>query len=60
MVVIDEYEDVIDTIEEMSEDDNKFPVVEDGRIKMILKMIFEFIKVIVNYLLNNNASKKES
>jgi len=60
MVVIDEYEDVIDTIEEMIEGDNKFPVVEDGRIKMILKMIFEFIKVIVNYLLNNNASKKES
>jgi hypothetical protein len=60
MVVIDEYEDVIDTIEEMIEDDNKFPVVEDGRIKMILKMIFEFIKVIINYLLNNNASKKES
>ena len=60
MVVIYEYEDVIDTIEEMIEGDNKFPVVEDGRIKMILKMIFEFIKVIVNYLLNNNASKKES
>jgi hypothetical protein len=60
MVVIDEYEDVIDTIEEMIEGDNKFPVVEDGRIKMILKMIFEFIKVIINYLLNNNASKKES
>ena len=60
MVVIDEYEDVIDTIEEMIEDDNKFPVVEDGRIKMILKMIFEFIKVIINCLLNNNASKKES
>ena len=60
MVVIDEYDDVIDTIEEMIEGDNKFPVVEDGRIKMILKMIFEFIKVIVNYLLNNNASKKES
>ena len=60
MVVIDEYEDVIDTIEEMIEGDNKFPVVEDGRINMILKMIFEFIKVIINYLLNNNASKKES
>ena len=60
MVVIDEYEDVIDTIEEMIEGDNKFPVVEDGRIKMILKMIFEFIKVIINCLLNNNASKKES
>ena len=60
MVVIDEYEDVIDTIEEMIEDDNKFPVVEDGRIKKILKMIFEFIKVIINCLLNNNASKKES
>ena len=44
----------------MIEGDNKFPVVEDGRIKMILKMIFEFIKVIINYLLNNNASKKES
>ena len=37
MVVIDEYEDVIDTIEEMIEGDNKFPVVEDGRINMILK-----------------------
>jgi hypothetical protein len=30
----------------MIEDDSKFPVVEDGRIKMLLKMIFEFIKVV--------------
>lgn len=49
MVSVNEYDvytDTIDNIEEMIEDDSKFPVVEDGRIKMLLKMIFEFIKVV--------------
>lgn len=49
MVSVNEYDvytDTIDNIEEMIEDDSKFPVVEDGRIKLLLKMIFEFIKVV--------------
>lgn len=39
MVSVNEYDvytDTIDNIEEMIEDDSKFPVVEDGRIKMLL------------------------
>ena len=48
------YLDTIDNIEEMITDDDKFPVVSDGRIKMLLKMIFELIKVLINYLISNN------
>ena len=64
MVVVDEnaiYVDAIDIIESRIEDDNKFPVVEDNRLKIILKMIFEFIKFMINYLKYNivNGTKKE-
>ena len=51
MVVIDEYEEIIENIETLIDDasdevlasirDAKFPVVEDGKIKM-LKMILEY------------------
>ena len=54
----DVYTDTIDNIEEMIEDDSKFPVVEDGRIKMLLKHIFEFIKVMINYTSNNTHTTK--
>ena len=42
-------------------DDTKFPVVEDGKINMLLKMILEFIKCFIHYLINNikDASEKE-
>ena len=50
MVLIDEYEEIIENLETLIEDDNKFPVVEDGRIKMLLKMFLEFINCLINYL----------
>ena len=59
MVIVNEYEAVIDTIEDLVDDDTKFPVVEDGWIKMMLKMILAFTKVVINYLIKSNASKKE-
>ena len=72
MVVIDEYEEIIENIETLIDDasdevlasirdDTKFPVVEDGKIQMLLKMILEFIKCFIHYLINNikDASEKE-
>ena len=62
-MVLSEYDAYIATlneIEEMVEDDNKYPVIQDNKIKMLLKIVLEFIKVIVNYLVNYiNASKKK-
>ena len=59
-----EYDAYINTIDEMEqriEDDDKFPVVEDGAVKTIFKIIFEFLKMILNYLKYNiiNAPEKE-
>ena len=59
-----EYDAYINTIDEMEhriEDDDKFPVVEDGTIKMIFKIVFEFLKMILNCLKYNiiNAPEKE-
>ena len=59
-----EYDTYINTIDEMEqriEDDDKFPVVEDGTVKTIFKIIFEFLKMILNYLKYNiiNAPEKE-
>ena len=54
------YIETIDKIENRISDDAKYPVVEDGRIKMFLKMCLEFIKCLINYLLYNNATKKNS
>ena len=48
MVLTDEYEEIIENVEILVEDDNKFPVVEDGRIKMVLKMFLEFLKMLTN------------
>ena len=62
----DEYETYLETLDEIEgrlSDDSKFPVIEDGKIKMLCKMILEFIKFIINYLMNINskdATKKES
>ena len=35
---IDIYSDTIDTIEEMIDNDNVFPIVQDGKVKLFLKM----------------------
>jgi hypothetical protein len=58
----DTYLETLDEIESRISDDSKFPVIEDGRIKMICKLIFEFIKMILNYLKYHivDATKKES
>ena len=61
---MNEYETYIDTIDEIENrvvDDDKFPVVKDNRIKTICRMILEFIKIVINYLMNINidASEKE-
>ena len=61
---MNEYETYIETIDEIENrvvDDDKFPVVKDNRIKIICRMILEFIKIIINYLMNINidASEKE-
>ena len=61
----DEYKtycETLDEIEDRISEDSKFPVIEDGKIKMLCKMIFEFIKIILNYLMNiknKDATKKE-
>ena len=60
MVMADEYEDIIENVETLVEDDNKFPVVRDSRVKMFLKMFLEFIKFLINYLVYNNATKTNS
>ena len=59
-----EYDAYINTIDEMEqriEDDGKFPVVEGGTVKTIFKIIFEFLKMILNYLKYNiiNGIEKE-
>ena len=58
--MIDEYEGIIENVETLIEDDNKFPVVKDGRVKMFLKMFLEFMKFLIKYLVYNNATKKTS
>ena len=65
MVNINEYDiytDTIDEIENRIEDNNKFPVVENNKIKILCKLILEFMKIILNYLKYNisNATKKET
>ena len=49
----DEYKtycETLDEIEDRISEDSKFPVIEDGKIKMLCKMIFEFIRIIINYI----------
>ena len=59
----DTYLETLDEIEGRISDDSKFPVIEDGKIKMLCKMILEFIKFGINYLMNINnkdATKKKT
>ena len=58
----DTYLETFDEIENRISDDSKFPVIEDGKMKMLCKLIFEFIKMILNYLKYHivDATKKES
>ena len=61
----DEYDTYLETLDETEgriSDDSKFPVIEDGKIKMLCKMIFEFKKRILNYLKYHivDATKKKT
>ena len=58
-----EYQAFIQTIDEVEnkiDDDTKFPVVKDNKIKICCKTTLELTKVLINYLKYNinNASKE--
>ena len=46
----DSYINTIDVIEDSIDDNSKFPIVKDTKIKQICRMVLEFLKIIVNYL----------
>ena len=56
----DAYIQSIDEVENRIDDDSKFPVVEDNKIKICCKTTLELTKVLINYLKYNinNASKE--
>ena len=51
---------IIDEIKNRIADDAKYPVVEDGRIKIILKINLEFIIFLITNLIYNNITKKKN
>ena len=57
---MDMYIQSIDEVENRIDDDSKFPVVEDNKIKICCKTTLELTKVLINYLKYNinNASKE--
>ena len=55
----DTYINTIDVIEDSIDDNSKFPIVKDTKIKHIFRVILEFLKVIINYLKYHiNATQK--
>ena len=54
------YIQTIDEVENRIDDDTKFPVVKDNKIKICCKTTLELTKVLINYLKYNinNASKE--
>ena len=46
----DSYINTIDVIEDSIDDNSKFPIVKDTKLKQICRVILEFLKVIINYL----------
>ena len=44
------YINTIDVIEDSIDDNHKFPIVKDTKIKQIFMVMLEFLKVIINYL----------
>ena len=63
-MTICEYEAYIQSIDEVEnriDDDNKFPVVKDNKIKICCKTTLELTKVFINYLKYNiNNAPKET
>lgn len=63
MVMVDEYEDIIENVETLVEDDNKFPVIKNNKIKNCCMMALELTKVFLNYMkcnIKKNGIKKEN
>ena len=61
-MTIAEYEAYIATMnefEESIEDDNKYPVIEDHKIKKCCKITLEISKLFIRYILYKDATKKE-
>ena len=59
---IAEYEAYVATmneLEERIEDDNKYPVIEDNKIKKCCKITLELSKLFIRYMLYKDATKKE-
>ena len=46
----DMYLDAVNVIEGRIEDDTRFPIVRDTKLKQIFRVLLEFLKVIINYL----------
>ena len=63
-MTICEYEAYIQSIDEVEnriDDDNKFPVLQDNKIKICCKTTLELTKVFINYLKYNiNNAPKET
>ena len=61
-MTIAEYEAYIATmneLEERVEDDNKYRVIEDNKIKKCCKITLELSKLFVRYMLYKDGTKKE-
>ena len=57
----DVYIQSIDEVENRIDDDNKFPVVKDNKIKICCKTTLEITKALINYLKYNiNNAPKET
>ena len=57
----DTYINTIDVIEDSIDDNSKFPIVRDTKIKQICRMVLEFFKIIIYYLKNTiNVSQKSN
>ena len=56
----DSYINTIDVIEDSIDDNSKFPIVRDNKLKQIFRVMLEFLKVIINYLKYHiNATQKK-
>ena len=56
----DSYINTIDVIEDSIDDNSKFPVVKDTKLKQIFRVMLEFLKVIINYLKYHINATQES
>ena len=58
---MDMYIQSIDEVENRIDDDNKFPVLQDNKIKICCKTTLEITKALINYLKYNiNNAPKET